>query len=171
MVTEGGYGGSMLDKLGSMLSGGSGTDSLQRIGSGLVSSLFGDKAGGIADTIAGLAGIRSGSAGSLLSLAARLVMSVLGKQIAGGGLGATGLMNMLIGQRSAVSSALPAGLSSLIGTAKVPDLEGAPTTTVRATDRDLSGALAYRGGERRSTLHGCGPPWPSALWHSSASCT
>jgi outer membrane protein OmpA-like peptidoglycan-associated protein len=154
----------MLDKLGAMLGGGSGTDSLLRKGSGLVSSLLGDRAGGIADTIGGLAGIGRSSSGSLMNLAAPLVMSVLGKLIAGRGLDAAGLMSMLMGQRSEITSALPAGLRSLFGapdyaTPRGPDRERVPVATAaREPSRHVAEEPAYREPERSST-----PSWLPAL--------
>jgi outer membrane protein OmpA-like peptidoglycan-associated protein len=166
LITEGGFGAGMLEKLGGLLGGGSGTDNLLRTGSSLVSGLFGDKAGGITETIAGLAGIGRGSAGSLLSLAAPLVMSVLGKQIALRGLDAAGLMSMLMGQRSAIASALPTGLGHLIGAKdygapRVPEVERIPASpTVRDTSRYVAEEPAYREPERRAS--------PSWLWPAIA---
>jgi outer membrane protein OmpA-like peptidoglycan-associated protein len=156
-ITEGGYGAGMLDKLGSMLGGGSGTESLLNMGSGLVSSLFGGKAAGIAESIAGLAGIGRGSSSSLLSLVAPFVLSVLGRQIAGRGLDASGLMSMLAGQRSSIASALPAGLGSFFGE---KDYTAPRVTTPRETARYVAEDPVYHEPERRG-----GTPW---LWPALA---
>jgi outer membrane protein OmpA-like peptidoglycan-associated protein len=59
--------------------------------------------------------MRRGSVTSLLSLAAPIVMSVLGKQIASRGLDATGLMSLLGGQRDAIMALVPGGLAGLLG--------------------------------------------------------
>ena len=81
---------------------------------GLLSVLFGGRAGGIADAIAQGTGMRSSSASSLLSLAIPLVLGFLKRQ-SGGTLSAATLSSTLTSERDSIISALPAGLGSLIG--------------------------------------------------------
>ena len=88
MISGGGYSGSTLDSLGSML-GGRGASDLMQGGSRILSSLFGGRADTLAGALASFAGLRRGSATSLLSLAAPIVMGVLGKQVAARGLDAS----------------------------------------------------------------------------------
>ncbi|RKH29546.1 DUF937 domain-containing protein [Corallococcus praedator] len=85
-------------------------------GKGMLNGLFGNKLGGIADGLSRFGGMRnSGSAMKLLSLAAPMLMGVLGKQVRDQRMGASGLMQMLNGQRSNIAAALPAGVGGLLG--------------------------------------------------------
>ena len=115
MLQGGGFDGSMLGNLGSLLSGGSATQGLMSTGGGLVSTLLGAHSGAWGSAISRFAGVNSGSASSILALAAPLVMSVLGKAQSSQGLGATGLAGLLSSQRSSIAAALPAGLGALPG--------------------------------------------------------
>lgn len=94
---------------------GGGSDRVNSIlnsGGGIVDMLLGKKSGGIIDMISSMSGVKSGSTSSLLKLAAPFLMSIIGKQIKGKGL--SGLTDLLMGQKSSVSAALPAGLGSLL---------------------------------------------------------
>ena len=114
MIKSGGHDGSILDSFGSILGGGgSNASSLLSSGGGLISSLLGDKVGGIVNLISSMSGLKSGSATSLLSMAAPLVMGLIGKNSVGQG--ASGLMSMLAGQSDFVKAALPSGISNLMG--------------------------------------------------------
>ncbi|MCY1047268.1 OmpA family protein [Corallococcus sp. bb12-1] len=85
-------------------------------GKGMLNGLFGNKLSGVADGLSRFGGMRnSGSAMKMLSLAAPMLMGVLGKQVRDQRMGASGLMQLLNGQRSNISAALPAGVGSLIG--------------------------------------------------------
>jgi OmpA-OmpF porin, OOP family len=115
MLSSGGHDGGMMDNLGSMFGGGSSTDGAMSAGSGILSSLLGDKMGGIVNIISNFAGIKSGSANSLMSLAAPMVMGVIGKQVSGGNMGVSGLMSLLSSQKDHVAAAMPAGLGDKLG--------------------------------------------------------
>jgi outer membrane protein OmpA-like peptidoglycan-associated protein len=71
--------------------------------------LFGSNASTVTDSIARFAGLRSASAGSLLSLAAPLVIGYLGRLIRSDNLDAAGLARRLRSERGAYSAAIPAG--------------------------------------------------------------
>ena len=115
MLSSSGNDGGMMDNLGSMLGGGSSTDGVISAGSGILSSLLGDKMGGIASIISNFAGIKSGSANSLMSLAAPMLMGIIGKQVSGGNMGVSGLMSLLSSQKDHVAAAMPAGLGDKLG--------------------------------------------------------
>jgi OmpA-OmpF porin, OOP family len=115
MLSSGGHDGGIMDNLGGMLGGGSGTDGIMSAGSGILTSLLGDKMGGIVSLISSFAGIKSGSASSLMSLAAPMVMGAIGKQVSGGNMGASGLMSLLAGQKDHIAAAMPAGLGDKLG--------------------------------------------------------
>ncbi len=105
---------------------------LMNSGGGILESLLGNKTSGIVDLIAGMAGLKSGSTSSLLKMAAPFLLSMIGKQI--GGKGLSGLTDLLMGQKSAVQSALPAGMGSLLGLSSFGDLgKAASSAATRAT--------------------------------------
>jgi OmpA-OmpF porin, OOP family len=111
MIKNGGHDGSLLDNLAGNLGGG-GISNLLGGGSGIIGSLLGGKAGMIADLIANFSGVKKSSSSSLLSMAAPLLMNVLGKQVTSQGLNAGGLANLLAGQSDFIKKALPASISS-----------------------------------------------------------
>jgi outer membrane protein OmpA-like peptidoglycan-associated protein len=122
-------------------------------GAGLLKSIFGDKMGGIADTIAGFAGIKSSSASSLMSLAAPVALGTLGKHASETGLNAGGLMNLLSSQKDSIMKMLPGGLGSLagmLGMGKIGDavssITGGAKETVASAGRYAEDAARKTGG-------------------------
>jgi OmpA-OmpF porin, OOP family len=115
LITEGGWGADTLDNLGAQLTRGSSATSLLSSGAHLLSTLFGSKTDGLTDLIASGSGVQRGSASTILSLAAPIVMSVIGKQMTSRGLGAAGLAAMLSGERGSLLGALPAAVTGLLG--------------------------------------------------------
>lgn len=85
------------------------------MGSGLMESLFGDKASAIASALSTHSGIKQTSAASLLSLALPVVLGVLGQQQAANGGGLSELTSLLRSQVGNVEAAVPSGLRSLLG--------------------------------------------------------
>lgn len=84
---------------------------------GLLSGIFGDKVGHIANAVSQWSGIKGSSVASLLGSIAPLALGLLGKNASENGLNAGGLLSMLTAQKSSILSALPGGLSlgSLFG--------------------------------------------------------
>ena len=117
--------GSIFDNLGSMLSGNSGM--LTTLGAPLLGLLFGGKQNGLIDAISRVAGIGSGSAGSLLKMLAPVIMSLLGRQKQQQGLDEGGLHRLLMEQRDPVAKAMPPEVSSAIGFGDFLDRPVAPT--------------------------------------------
>lgn len=118
MIKDGGFeGGDMLSNIGGLLGGGNATDGLLSSGGSILSSLLGgdSKMGTIANIISNFSGLKQGSASSLLKIAAPLVMSFIGKQIKSRGLGASGLMGMLLGQKDNIKNAIPNEISGKMG--------------------------------------------------------
>jgi OmpA-OmpF porin, OOP family len=142
MLKTGGHDGSILDNFGSILGGGgSGVSNLLSSGGGIISSLLGDKVGGIVNLISGMSGMKSGSASSLMSMAAPLVMGLIGKQTASQGLNASGLMSMLAGQSDFVKAALPSGISNLMGFGNVGGAAKAAVSQATATVEEAKSGL------------------------------
>jgi len=90
----------------------------------LLSSLLGSKLGAVVEFIANRCGIRTGSATSLLGMAAPLLMGTVGKQVASQGLGVAGLSKLLASQTQYLKDALPSGLANTLGIGNL--LSGAP---------------------------------------------
>jgi len=105
-----------LDNLGGLVGGGNlAQGDPKDIGGGLLGSLFGDKVGGILDLVGSLAGVKRSSSSGLIGMVAPMIMGYLGKKILKGGLNATGLVDMLTGQRANISGAMPQGIADMIG--------------------------------------------------------
>jgi outer membrane protein OmpA-like peptidoglycan-associated protein len=105
----------LLSNLGNAFSTGGG--GIPEGSPGLLSSVFGEKVGGISNAIAQFAGIKGSSAASLLGSIAPMVLGFLGKHSVENGLSASGLSSLLSNQKSSFLNAMPAGLNltSLLG--------------------------------------------------------
>ncbi|NTX52006.1 OmpA family protein [Myxococcus sp. CA039A] len=85
-------------------------------GQGMLSGLFGDKLGSITSALGRSSGFsNSKSAGGMMALVAPVIMGVIGKHVRDNRMGAAGLGQLLGSQKSLLSSALPAGLGSILG--------------------------------------------------------
>jgi len=115
MLDAGKYDGSALNNLGSLFGGGETTQKAITQGKDVLSSLFGNKTEGLADQIARWAGVRIGSASSLLSLAVPFIMNLLGRQRATIGQSPSALASLLGEQKGFLSGLLPTGIGSLLG--------------------------------------------------------
>ncbi|MFY7908298.1 MAG: DUF937 domain-containing protein [Emticicia sp.] len=129
-IRTGGYDGSVLSNLGGLLDDVKSTSTLASLGSGLLGNIFGDKIGALSSVISNASGIKSGSASSLLGLAAPILMNVLGKQVTSQGMSTSGFANLLMSQKDSVKAALPAGIGSIINTAGLGDFLGSAKSTV-----------------------------------------
>jgi OmpA-OmpF porin, OOP family len=160
LLKDGGHDGGLLGNLGSLLGSGDGISSILGGGSGILSSILGPKVGGIVDLIASVSGIKKSSSSSLLSLAAPILMGVLGKQVSSQGLGISGLANLLMGQKDAVKAALPKGADSILNVAGLGDFLGGGAKH-EATSHDSSrSASAHTSHEEADTSGGGFNFWP-----------
>jgi outer membrane protein OmpA-like peptidoglycan-associated protein len=129
-------------------SGGSGVSSLMKLGtSTLVPALFGDKAGGLVNALAGAAGIKSSSATNMLAMAVPLIFSFLKKYISKNNVSPSALATLLKGQGPHLSNSLDSRLTSALGyaspAAMLSGLGGAAADTAkRAGAAVASGAGA-----------------------------
>ncbi|MCU0353341.1 MAG: DUF937 domain-containing protein [Cytophagales bacterium] len=115
MIREGNFGGGNLEGVSNLFGNGFETNPMMVVGKNLLGGLLGDKAGLLGSAIASFSGVKESSATSLMSMAAPLVMGLLGKEVASKGLNASGLMGLLAGQKDSVAALLPAGLGSVLG--------------------------------------------------------
>jgi membrane-bound inhibitor of C-type lysozyme len=106
----------------------------------LLSGVFGGQTSPIGDWISRFAGFRSGSGSTLLSMAAPLVLGLLGNRVRTGGLNPAGLGNLLLGEKDSIMRALPAGLGSILGLKDTGI--SAPRIPASSTKRWLVPALA-----------------------------
>ncbi|MDE5448574.1 flagellar motor protein MotB [Elizabethkingia meningoseptica] len=94
--------------LSSLGSGASGNNSIV---SGILSSVFGDKLSGIISSVSSFAGIKESSAQSVLGLTSEATLGTIGKYAADNNLDEAGFSSLLSGQKSWITSLIPAGLS------------------------------------------------------------
>ena len=87
-----------------------------------LSGLFRSQLPTVANTLAQSTGLRPGSGGSLLSIAAPLVLGVLGNRVRSEGLDAAGLAGQLAGDRDRIMRGLPGGLTSIPALGSLFDL-------------------------------------------------
>lgn len=115
MITSQKQDSGMLDNFASLLGNSNQTQGLLQSGGGMLSSLLGNKTAGLVSAISSFAGIKSGSVSSLLSMAAPLLMNVIGKQVSSNNLGLSGLTSLLSSQAPFIKAALPASISNVLG--------------------------------------------------------
>jgi OmpA-OmpF porin, OOP family len=115
ILDSGNYDGGALNNLASLFGGGETTQKAIAEGKNILSSLFGGKTEGLVDQIARWAGVRTGSASSLLALAVPFIMNLLGRQRATIGRSPAALASLLGDQKSFLGSLLPTGIASFLG--------------------------------------------------------
>ncbi len=133
----------IVGNLGSYLGGGEKTSNLLSLGSGLLSSLFGDKLGSFINTIASIFGLKSTAASNLMALAAPMVLASLKNHVSQNRLDAGGLASLLAGQAEFLKPRLDSRLTSALGFGSVGAFLSSLTGTAgRAAD--AVGAAAGR---------------------------
>jgi OOP family OmpA-OmpF porin len=85
------------------------------LGSKLTSMLFGGKLSGITSTIGEVSGLRTGTAASLMSLSAPLLLGLLGKRVREGGMDRSKLISFMSQEAAGVQEELPPGIGNLLG--------------------------------------------------------
>jgi OOP family OmpA-OmpF porin len=119
--------------LGSLASGAT-SSPLGSLGGQFLSTIFGPNLSTVTDTIGRSTGLASSKVGSLLSMAAPLVLGVLGQHVRQNGLSAEDLGNTLKAEAPSFQRFLPAGLGSLLGGASSA-VAGAPAKVAAAGNR------------------------------------
>jgi len=113
LIRDGGYG-AVADNARSLFSGGSATTNMLSAGQQLLGTIFGGRSSSIAESVARSGGVSTSSSTKLMSLAAPLVLGVLGKRAAAQNLNASGLADALLSEKSDIAAALPAGVSQVL---------------------------------------------------------
>jgi outer membrane protein OmpA-like peptidoglycan-associated protein len=107
--------GSLLGNVASLLGPGASSSPMTALGGKLLGSLFGNNLGSLASSLGGYAGVKPAASHSMLSFAAPLLLSVLGKAVKSGNLNLSSLIGLLTGQKDTYARALPGPLSRLDG--------------------------------------------------------
>lgn len=96
--------------------GGSGANALMKAGTAsLVPALFGDKASGLVNALAGMSGVKSTSATNLLAIVVPLILAFLKKFIGEKSLNANSLSSLLSGQGQYLQGSLDNRITSALG--------------------------------------------------------
>jgi len=119
--------GGLLDNIGDLVSNNSGM--LLTLGAPILTMLFGGKQDGLIATIARIAGIGGGSAGTLLKVVAPIVMSLLGKKKKELSLDTDQFSAMLMDQKQSVAAAMPADVSQTLNFGEFLDAQAAPAAS------------------------------------------
>lgn len=126
-------------------------------GTNFFKGLLGDKTNAVIDTIASFSGIKSSSSGSLISMITPLILGLLGKHATDNNLSASGLSNFLGEQKNNITSALPAGLSTLSGVLGLNSIsDGLRQTVSNVQDTATS---TYNYAENTAQSAGGGAKW------------
>jgi OmpA-OmpF porin, OOP family len=143
MIDEGGYGVGTLDKALGMLGGGAkATETLMTSGRHLLTSLFGGKQDDVTALVARSARLSGASARRLMTIAAPIVMGVLGREVTTRRLDATGIMTFLGAQRASIASVTPPAVANLIGL-RAPRAPAAARSTREALDVVTAGRRGF----------------------------
>ncbi|HHH49446.1 MAG TPA: DUF937 domain-containing protein, partial [Saprospiraceae bacterium] len=162
MISKGNFDGSIFNNIGSMFAGGDSSSSMMNIGTSLLKGLVGNKLGTLIDVVANVSGLKKNSSSSLLSMAAPLVMGMIGKVIKSKGLNTAGLAKMLLGQSKFIKDALPSEISNAMGFANLGEgMTEKMTNTAKAvgsTVTDTAEVAAAAGGGMLKKLMSWGIP-------------
>ncbi|MCB0131610.1 MAG: DUF937 domain-containing protein [Caldilineaceae bacterium] len=116
----------LVGNLAGMLGGQDSNQAMMQMGSSMLSGLMGDQSSGIFDLISNVAGIKKGSASSIMALLAPVVMGMVKKQLtgqSGGGLNLGSLTSLLAGQKDFIAAAAPPGLTDALGIGSFDDVK------------------------------------------------
>jgi OmpA-OmpF porin, OOP family len=126
---------SLISNPGAAVSGATGS-TITDLGSRFLSSIFGSRLPAVTDAVGQSAGLASGKAGMLMSMAAALVLGGLGQHVRENGSSAAGLASTLKSEAGGLQRFLPAGLGSLLGSAP-SYVAAAPAAVAKAGNRWL----------------------------------
>ncbi len=105
----------ILDKLGDLLDGGEATDNFQKQCGGILDMVFGSGNQQAQEAVGSSLGLGSGIVGKLMSMAAPILMGVIGNYVKSKALNAVGLGSLLGEQKSHLGGLLPSSLTNNLG--------------------------------------------------------
>jgi outer membrane protein OmpA-like peptidoglycan-associated protein len=103
------------------------TSSLLDSGRGFLSLIFGQNQSAVMDSVGKSTGLRSSVVTSLMSMAAPLLMTTLGRLVRDGHMNASGLKDLVMREYDGIRSLLPAGFSDLLKGTQVPTTSASTT--------------------------------------------
>jgi hypothetical protein len=139
----------ILGNLGSVVAGQG--SSLAQSGASVLGSLFGgSELGDLGSILGKFTGMKTGSIVSLLGALAPIVLGLLKRETKGAGSDPAALTRLLASQKDNIASALPSGLSSMLGS--IPGLEQFSrfAESTRATAGQAAGRVAATGREAQA---------------------
>ncbi len=169
LIKNGNHNGGILSNVLDIFTGGENSSTLMKIGVPILKAVFGDRQGAIIDLISGVTGIGKGSSGSLLKMAAPIVMGLLGKLVKDKGLDVGGLARILLGQKDHLAGALPSGFANTMGLSSLNDAFTAQTVSNNYTTREEKAAssstasYSTSSSERAESSGGGGGWWKKLL--------
>ena len=101
------------------------------LGSRFMSMLFGGKQSAVTDMIGSVSGVRGGTAASLMSLGAPLLLATLGKRVRESGMDNSRLSTFLAQEASDLRGTLPAGFGNLLNPETVTAVPPVASAVVR----------------------------------------
>lgn len=144
----------VLGKLGDLI-GGPQQKSLAESGMGALGSLLGTGGvGALAGTLGKFAGVNESQSSGLLGMLAPVVLGTLGQQQKASGLDATGLANMLVGQKDNIAAAMPADFAKMLGGSGLMDGLGSSLSKVGTAGAAASAVATSTAAAAASTAGG-----------------
>ena len=132
----------ILDKLGDLLGGGEATDNFQKQGGGILDSVFGSGNQAAQKAVGSSLGLGSGMVGKLMSMAAPILMGVIGNYVKSKALNAVGLGSLLGEQKSHLGGLLPSSLTSNLGFGNMLSGAGNAASNVASGVGNAAGSVA-----------------------------
>lgn len=130
LMTKGNFE-SLLGNIGGLLTGGKATRDLMKSGTGLLSSILGDRSDAVTDALGSASGLNRASASSLLAIVAPLAIGFITRHLRGAaGLNPPALTSLLSSQEPAIAAATPAAVASALPGANLTDRLVAPAGAV-----------------------------------------
>jgi outer membrane protein OmpA-like peptidoglycan-associated protein len=140
MIGQATGGGDLLDRLPGLLGDDAERAGLLGQGRGLADGLLGSNNAAVTNTLASFAGLKGGSASSIIALVAPLVMGAIAKAL-GPARTASGVQALLSEQRSSILGALPPGLGALFGVGGTAQAARGATAAAGAAAASSGGGL------------------------------
>ena len=138
-------GASSSNMLGNLLGGTSNNSLITTV----LTAIFGDKVGDIANAISTFSGVNNSTSSSLMNMVTGATLGSVGKYASDNNIGASGITSLLQDQKGMVSSLLPAGLSmASLGIGNMFDGPEAEKVTVSSYDQPK--VEVNRGGDTHS---------------------
>ena len=107
--------GGLLDNIGDLFGSPEKQSNVMGMGGTILNFLLGDKTNAMIDVLTRVTGMNNTKVGSMVKIAAPLLLSFIGKKVKSENLSASGLFSLLSSQKEHVAAAVPAGLLSSLG--------------------------------------------------------